>query len=74
MTSHFKIEATCTFYKAINNLYLLKTSRIIKGRPLVPLANHTMLAHQWRKSSACWCKHPKTFMAIGKNVFVECQL
>jgi hypothetical protein len=26
----------------------------------MPFTPHTMLTHQWKNSSACWCRHPKT--------------
>jgi len=32
---------------------------------------HTMLAHWWKNSSACWCKHLKTFITRRINMFIE---
>ncbi len=43
-----------------------------KGRPLHPFANHTMLAHQWRKPSICWCWQPKTSIVRRRNA--SCQM
>jgi hypothetical protein len=64
--AHCKIKGAWALCKAIDYLCLYKTHRTSKGRP-IPFANHTMLAHWWRKLCACWCKQLKTFMARGKN-------
>jgi hypothetical protein len=41
---YFKIGTTYALYKVIDVFYLLKAHKITKGRPLMPFANHTMLA------------------------------
>jgi hypothetical protein len=53
--------------------YLKKAHKTFKGGPPMPFVDYTMLAHQWKKSSACWCKQPKTSMARGRNAFTKCQ-
>jgi hypothetical protein len=55
--------------KATNTLYLLKAHRTIKtkGGPAMPLANHTMLTHQWKKSCTYWYSYSKILMARGKK-------
>jgi hypothetical protein len=38
----------------------------IRGPPK-PFTNHAMLAHWWRKSSTCWCRHPNISTTRGIN-------
>jgi hypothetical protein len=62
MTTCLKIEMAWALYKAIDALCLKKAHEIIKGGPYVPFVDHTMLAHQWKKTAFCWWKQSKTSM------------
>lgn len=72
-TMCFKIETTWALCKTTHTLCLKKAHKTFEGGSHVPLANYTTLAHQWKKSSTCWCKQPKTSMARRRNVFTKCQ-
>jgi hypothetical protein len=53
ITTHLKINATCTHCNTIDTFYLENTCKIERKRPPRPFATQAMLAQQWKKLSTC---------------------
>jgi hypothetical protein len=53
MTTHLKMDEAWALCKVNATFYLQNAYNMDKGRLLLPLSNHTILAHQPKKLSIC---------------------
>ncbi len=61
------------FLQVYQHFLFIKGTHNYQRRAISALsAKHTILAQWWRKPSAYWCKHPKTYMAMGRNASMMC--
>jgi len=55
--THSKMNEAWAFYKATTTTLCLQNAhKIDKGGPSIPLTNHTILTHQFKKLFACYYK------------------
>jgi hypothetical protein len=50
------MDEAWAFYKATATFCLQNAHKIDKGKRLMPLTDHTILTHQFKKLFACYCK------------------
>jgi hypothetical protein len=54
--THSKMDEAWAFYKATTTLCLQNAHKIDKRGPSMPLIEHTILTHQFKKLFACYYK------------------